>query len=150
MAELKRPRVVSTEMGRFRCVASFGLGFLALVVGGCESTTSMGSTSSQLEPATAVIGGPQTGMTAQVRVVSDPRDAMVVINRRPVGLTPRTIELPVTNQGYLAEQVTVAVRFVARDVEEASLTSSVTLYPTDRAPAQLDFAREQPVKRSFD
>ncbi len=71
---------------------------------------------------------------------------MVVVNRQPVGLTPRAVEVPVTTQGYMADPVTIAVRFVARDVEEASMTSSITLYPTDRVPLRLEFKREE-VKR---
>lgn len=81
-----------------------------------------------------------------VEVVSDPGDGMVVLNRQPVGLAPQMIEVPVTDQGFMADPITIAVRFVARDVTEASMTSSITLHPTDRAPLRLEFERED-VKR---
>lgn len=120
----------------------------ALLVSGCD-TTGGDSRSTQPAPALEIVGGATGGFVASVEVVSDPSDAMVVINRKPIGITPRKIELPVTEQGYLAEQVTIAVRFVARDVEEASLTESITLYRTDRVPSQLMFARGRGTVRSF-
>jgi len=100
----------------------------------------------QPAPAPARIGGAIDATTMMVEIVSSPRDAMVVLNRQPVGLAPRMLEVPVTDQGYMAEPITIAVRFVARDVTEASMTSSITLYPTDRAPLRLEFEREN-VKR---
>lgn len=73
---------------------------------------------------------------------------MVVVNRVPVGLAPQQLKLPVTPQGFLADTVTITVRFVARDVTEASTTQSTTLYNTDRAPARLEFDLDK-VKRIF-
>lgn len=77
-----------------------------------------------------------------VEIVSDPHDGMVVVNRQAVGLAPRTVSVSTTDQGFLAEPVTIAVRFVAKDVTEASMTSSLTLYATDRVPRRLEFSRE--------
>lgn len=73
---------------------------------------------------------------------------MVVVNRQPLGLTPQRLEVPVTEQGFLAEPVSIAVRFVARDVTEASMTTDEMLHTTDRAPSQLHFTRER-VRRIF-
>lgn len=116
---------------------------LSLGVGGCTSTE---STVGDPAPATARLGSSSGSKTMLVEVVSDPGDGMVVLNRQPVGLAPQMIELPVTDQGFMADPITIAVRFVARNVEEASMTSSITLHPTDRAPLRLEFEREN-VKR---
>lgn len=97
-------------------------------------------------PAAARVGGSAGSQTVMVEITSDPRDGMVVVNRQPVGLAPRSVGVSVTEQGFMAEPVTIAVRFVARDVTEASMTSSITLYPTDRVPRRLEFEREN-VKR---
>lgn len=117
--------------------------FLLLGLVGCTSPETVGGDPA---PATARLGSPSGTNTVLVQVVSDPRDGMVVLNRQPVGLAPQSIELPVTDQGFMADPVTIAVRFVARDVTEASMTSSITLHPTDRAPLRLEFEREK-VKR---
>jgi hypothetical protein len=118
--------------------------------GGCSLTaTYPGMGDSSRAPAVAVVGGDPDAPTIAVEVVSDPREAMVVLNRKPIGLTPQRVALPVTEQGYLADSVTIAVRFVARDVTEASVTSSLTLHATDKAPSRLEFERED-VRRVFE
>jgi hypothetical protein len=101
-----------------------------------------------IEPFPVELGGVKTEHHAIVTVVTEPRDAMVVVNRVPVGLAPQRLELPVTKQGFLADSVTITVRFVARDVTEASTTKTTTLYNTDRAPDRLEFSQEK-VKRTF-
>jgi len=135
-------------MNRLRLLPS-GLLIAAFVVGGCQSSTRDMGLLDHPAPAVEKVGGAVGGLTATLKITSEPNDAMVVVNRQPVGITPRKIELPVTEQGYLAEQVTIAVRFVARDVEEASRTETITLYRTDRAPTELFFARERETVRSF-
>lgn len=121
---------------------------LILISGaGCVQTAEK-PPSGTASPAIARIGERPDQLTALVEIVSRPRDGMVVVNRQPVGLAPRTLEVPVTSQGFMADPITIAVRFVARDVTEASMTSSVTLHPTDRAPVRLEFEREN-VKRVF-
>lgn len=96
----------------------------------------------------AQLGGVQTDHHAVVEIVSLPGDAMVVVNRQPIGVTPQRLELPTTPQGFLAEPVAITVRFVARDVTEASITQSTILHNTDRAPQRLEFDREK-VRRVF-
>lgn len=78
----------------------------------------------------------------RLEVVAPGATGMVVVNRRPIGLAPQTITVPVTPQGFLAEPVVVAVRFVARDVTEASMTVDTVLEVTDRAPARIEFDRD--------
>ena len=132
-------------MELLRRIAQLGAGLALMAAIGCVQTGESHSSSSR-SPANAKIGSASGTEMMTVEIVSDPRDGMVVLNRQPLGLTPRTVEVPVTAQGYMADPVTIAVRFVARDVTEASMTSSITLYPTDRVPLRLEFEREN-VKR---
>ena len=132
-------------MELLRRTIQLGAGLALLVAVGCVQTGEIHSSSSRA-PANATIGSPSGTQVMTVEIISNPSDGMVVVNRQPVGLTPRAVEVPVTTQGYMADPVTIAVRFVARDVEEASMTSSITLYPTDRVPLRLEFKREE-VKR---
>jgi hypothetical protein len=78
----------------------------------------------------------------EVEIVTTGGSGTVVVNRRPVGLAPQTIRLPITEQGFLAEEVIVAVRFVATDVTESSMTVDIVLEPTDRAPPRIEFSRD--------
>ena len=116
---------------------------------GCKTTSSSNPVAWGNAPVTVEIGGVQTDHYAIIEIFSEPRDAMVVVNRVPVGITPRQLKLPVTDQGFLAETISIDVRFVARDVTEASITQSTTLYNTDRAPTRLEFSREK-VRRHFE
>ncbi|GAB5559946.1 MAG: hypothetical protein SynsKO_15930 [Synoicihabitans sp.] len=116
---------------------------LLLFFGGCASAPAVRSIPESVAPTPAQVGGIDAAQHAVITIVSDPGDAMVVINRQPLGLTPQRLKVPVTEQGFLAEPVTIAVRFVARDVTEASMTTDITLHPTDRAPQRLVFTREK-------
>ncbi len=80
--------------------------------------------------------------TAAVEIVVEGANGMVVLNRQPVGLAPRVVEVPVTEQGFLATPVSVGVRFVAKDVSEASYSVEEVLRVTDRPPAQIVFGRD--------
>ena len=120
----------------------------ALGMGGCATTDSATRRLQSMEPVPVELGGVKTEHHAIVTVITEPRDAMVVVNRIPVGLAPQRLELPVTERGFLADSVTITVRFVARDVTEASTTQTTTLYNTDRAPARLEFDLDK-VKRVF-
>lgn len=141
--------MVEEEMTK-RCVLIAGCLAAALLgFAGCSTTTPQDRKSWGNGPVAVEIGGVQTDQFALIEIVSQPRDAMVVVNRAPVGITPRKLKLPVTNQGFLAETITIDVRFVARDVTEASITQSTTLYNTDRAPTRIEFSREK-VRRYFE
>ena len=102
------------------------------------------------EPVNAVEGAnTDSRATLAVTVMVDRGDGMVVVNRRPLGLAPQTVELAVTPRGYLKEPVAITVRFVAADVSEASFTIEEVLEVTDRPPSKLMFTRDG-VRRVFD
>lgn len=109
---------------------------------GCQTSDPV--TSSRLPSGlpSSRIGEVERANEFAVEIVTVGGTGTVVVNRRPVGLAPQTIRLPITEQGFLAEQVVVAVRFVARDVTEASMTVDMVLEPTDRAPSRIEFSRD--------
>lgn len=149
MVEPRQGRRVFTSMPKKLLVLLSVSMFTVLTWSGCSFTATYPGSASESPPSpVAVLGGDPEAEIVVVEVVSEPRDAMVVLNRKPIGLTPQRIELPVTELGFVTEPVTIAVRFVARDVEEASLTQTLTLGTTDKAPLQLQFTRED-VKRVF-
>jgi hypothetical protein len=125
---------------------------LAILLGswGCQSTN-------QTEPIMAAIAVPPVARIgavdvlnhAEMKIVLKGGTGMVVVNRKPMGLAPLLLSLPVTKQGFLAEMVVVAVRFVAADVTEASITVEEVLEVTDKAPAWIEFSRDG-AHRGFD
>lgn len=124
----------------------WGIAVLALaMLGGCVSQPrTVVPVSAALSPTT----GESPGIRHVMVSVAD-GDGMVVVNRQPVGLAPQAVEVPVTERGYLRLPMSVGVRFVARDVEEASFSVEEVLEVTDRAPAQLVFSRDKPARRVF-
>jgi hypothetical protein len=76
---------------------------------------------------------------ASVLVVSEPEGAMVVLDGRPLGPTPRAVTLPINGYGFVSRPVSVKVRFVATSLIDTSRTAEVMLTPLDRAPVRLDF-----------
>ncbi len=93
-------------------------------------------------PPAATVGQITSLRQAEVRIVTTQGEGTVVVNRMPMGLAPQTVLLPVTPQGFLAEPVVIAVRFIARDVTEASMTVDLVLETTDRPPPRLEFSRD--------
>lgn len=117
---------------------------LSLLVVGCQSVDQKSAPASKAEIPAVRIGGAATERRVAVQIVAKDGIGTVVVNRKPVGLAPQTVLLPVTEQGFLAEQVVVAVRFVARDVTESSITVDTVLELTDRAPPRIEFTRDGP------
>ena len=96
----------------------------------------------------AVAHGSAVAETATVEVVVEGASGMVVVNRQPVGLAPQRVQVPVTPHGFLRTPVSIGVRFVAKDVSEASYTREEVLRVTDRPPTQIVFERDE-VRRVF-
>jgi len=115
---------------------------LSLLLVGCQSVAPKSVSSNNGEIPAVKIGGATTETQVAVLIVAKDGIGTVVVNRRPVGLAPQTVLLPTTEQGFLAEQVVVAVRFVARDVTESSITVDTVLEVTDRAPPRIEFTRD--------
>ena len=109
---------------------------------GCQTSAPRTSAQGPSTLPSSRIGEVERADELAVEIVTVGGTGTVVVNRRPVGLAPQTIHLPVTAQGFLAEQVIVAVRFVARDVTESSMTVDIVLEPTDRAPPRIEFSRD--------
>ncbi len=123
---------------------------LGLLLAGCASgpRSVPPVMAAAVEAAAEPVAEPEAGVR-RVTVRVDTGDAIVVVNHQPVGLAPQLVELPVTDLGYLRYPIAVGVRFVARDLEEASFSVEEVLEVTDRAPASLLFSRDQPVRRIF-
>lgn len=94
------------------------------------------------QPIAAQLGSPTAGLHREINVIATDADAMVLVDRRLVGLAPQRIKVPVTAQGFMAAPTTVTVRFIAHDATEAATTTRVTLETTDRPPQRLEFDRE--------
>ena len=138
---LGRGRYKMKVMRRVIKVFGAAVSFSLLLVG-CQSVAHKSISSSNGDIPAVKIGGVTTETRVAVLIVAKDGIGTVVVNRRPVGLAPQTVILPATEQGFLAEQVVVAVRFVARDVTESSITVDTVLEVTDRAPPRIEFTRD--------
>ena len=125
---------------------------MAILLGawGCQTVENTAPVSSTLaNPAVARVGGGESARMAEVQITVPGGAGTVVVNRKPMGLAPLRLSLPVTNQGFLAEPVVVAVRFVAQDVTQSSMSVEEVLELTDKVPVWIEFSRDG-ARRGFD
>lgn len=150
--ELRRERRGRSDVklpGKFIGRAVFGLAIL-LGAWGCQTGQNADPVSPSLtNRAVARVGGTDSARMAEVQIMVTGGAGTVVVNRKPMGLAPQRVSLPVTNQGFLAEPVVVAVRFVAQDVTQSSMTVEEVLELTDKAPVWIEFSRDG-ARRGFD
>jgi hypothetical protein len=79
-----------------------------------------------------------------VLVDSEPDGGMIVVNGIPIGKAPQRVVLPGTPRGFFRDQVSLKVRFIAADSNQASQTVEEMLTPLDRIPAEVRFSRSGP------
>jgi hypothetical protein len=77
-----------------------------------------------------------------VLVESTPAGAIVVVNGIPVGKAPQRVVLPGSARGFFREQVSIKVRFIASEPNQASQTVEELMTPLDRIPAILRFTTQ--------
>ena len=74
-----------------------------------------------------------------LQIESEPSGATVVMNGKPCGKTPCRVVLAGNARGFLREQVSLKVRFIAADASQSSQTVEEVLTPLDRVPTALRF-----------
>jgi hypothetical protein len=74
-------------------------------------------------------------------VESEPTGMTVVMNGKPSGKTPCTVIVQANGRGFLREQVSIKVRFVAADETEESRTIEEVLSTLDKVPAGIRFTQ---------
>ncbi len=76
-----------------------------------------------------------------VAITSEPPGLTVVVNGIPVGTTPCRVLLPGNEQGFSRQNVSIRVRFIAKNPGEKSQTVEQKFTALDRLPEQLSFSR---------
>lgn len=125
--------VPTAFLGMMTIIGLAGCGSAPVVPAGLEATSAK-------SPA---------AQTVTILVTSEPAYGMVVVNRVPVGVAPQRIKLPATAAGFFREPVTIAVRFVSREVDEASISEAQDFNTLDRVPVRLEFQRYKPPQRIY-
>ena len=74
-------------------------------------------------------------------VESEPPGMTVVVNGKPCGKTPCTVVVQANGRGFLREQVSIKVRFVAADESEESQTVEEVLTTLDKVPSGVRFTQ---------
>lgn len=72
-------------------------------------------------------------------VKSEPSGAVAVLNGVPCGKTPCHVIVQANRRGFLREQVSIKVRFIAQDESGASRTIEEVLTTMDKVPAEMRF-----------
>ncbi len=80
----------------------------------------------------------KTGEVA-LMVESEPPGATVVVNGKPCGKTPCRVVVQANGRGFLKEQVSIKVRFVAASEGQVSQTVEDVLTTLDKVPAEIRF-----------
>ncbi len=75
-------------------------------------------------------------------VKSDPPGAVAVLNGLPCGKTPCHVIVLADRRGFLREQVSIKVRFIAKDESGASRTVEEVLTTLDKVPAEMRFTAD--------
>ena len=68
-------------------------------------------------------------------VESEPDGATVVVNGKPCGKTPCRVVLQANRRGFLREQVSIKVRFIATNEAQSSQTVEDVLTTLDKVPS---------------
>jgi hypothetical protein len=72
-------------------------------------------------------------------VESEPSGATVVVNGKPCGKTPCRVVLQANGRGFLREQVSIKVRFIAANETQSSQTVEEVLTTFDKVPTAIRF-----------
>lgn len=72
-------------------------------------------------------------------VESEPSGATVVVNGKPCGKTPCRVVVQANGRGFLREQVSIKVRFIAADESQSSQTVEDVLTTFDKVPTGIRF-----------
>ena len=72
-------------------------------------------------------------------VESEPAGATVVVNGKPCGKTPCRVVVQANGRGFLREQVSIKVRFIAANEGQSSQTVEEVLTTLDKVPTEIRF-----------
>ncbi|MGC4073914.1 MAG: PEGA domain-containing protein [Nibricoccus sp.] len=72
-------------------------------------------------------------------VESEPAGATVVVNGTPCGKTPCRVVVRANGRGFLREQVSIKVRFIAANEGQSSQTVEDVLTTLDKVPSEIRF-----------
>ena len=72
-------------------------------------------------------------------VESEPSGATVVVNGTPCGKTPCRVVVKANSRGFLREQVSIKVRFIAANEAQSSRTVEEVLTTLDKVPTEIRF-----------
>jgi hypothetical protein len=72
-------------------------------------------------------------------VESEPTGATVVVNGTPCGKTPCRVVVQANGRGFLREQVSIKVRFIAANEGQSSQTVEEVLTTLDKVPTEIRF-----------
>ncbi|WP_175414681.1 PEGA domain-containing protein [Nibricoccus aquaticus] len=72
-------------------------------------------------------------------VESEPAGATVVVNGKPCGKTPCRVVVQANGRGFLKEQVSIKVRFIAANEAQSSQTVEEVLTTLDKVPTEIRF-----------
>jgi hypothetical protein len=75
----------------------------------------------------------------KLTVESEPPGATVVMNGKPCGKTPCVVIVQANARGFLREQISIKVRFIAANEAEESQTVEEVLTTLDKVPAEIRF-----------
>lgn len=104
-----------------------------------EPVTYKKSGASMPDPATLALPALKAGEYA-LMVESDPSGATVVVNGKPCGKTPCRVVVQANGRGFLREQVSIKVRFIAANEGQSSQTVEDVLTTLDKVPTEIRFA----------
>ena len=96
------------------------------------------------------VAAPETGTLkageVALMVESEPSGATVVVNGKPCGKTPCRVVVRANRRGFLREQVSIKVRFIATTSAQSSRTVEDVLTTLDKVPAAIRFTVEGPTR----
>ena len=120
--------------------------------GGEESVARMPAPVAHKKPAPTKprVAAPETGTLkageVALMVESEPSGATVVVNGKPCGKTPCRVVVRANRRGFLREQVSIKVRFIATTSAQSSRTVEDVLTTLDKVPAAIRFTVEGPMR----
>jgi hypothetical protein len=93
---------------------------------------------SKPRPTTPTVPALKEGEYA-LMVESEPPGATVVVNGKPCGKTPCRVVVQANGRGFLKEQVSIKVRFIAANEAQSSRTVEDVLTTLDKVPTEIRF-----------